>query len=245
MLQRTMTTNESRPARSARCSGVSCFTAGPSRRGGPPHAPAPDQSPPAKRADSAAAAEGQATPPGGHRVTQWPGKHIASRRDRTCRRRALAARGKPGRSAGRPTAAPRRLLGSTRPALACRRLLLLPDALKQPEELRLEQCKRRLRYRAARVYDHVPSRRYLRAILTQDLADAPSNPVANHRAAQRLLHADAEAAVFSPIRAIEDCELLARTPLAAAVHRLVVGTAHQAGRARKLPRQTRRTIRWA
>ena len=122
---------------------------------------------------------------------------------------------------------------------------LLPEALEQANELRPERHETRSGHRAARVYDDIPSRRYLRTIEPQDLADPPANSVADHRATERPFHADAEAAALEPVRAIEDQELRARAPLAAAVHGLVLSVTHQASRPRKTSPRVRRVIRWA
>lgn len=89
------------------------------------------------------------------------------------------------------------------------------------------------------MYDNVPPCWYLRVIAANDLTNAAANTVSHHCAAQRLLYAHAEAAALEPVRAAERQELLARSPLAAAVYRLEFGAAKQPQRPGISPRRVR------
>jgi hypothetical protein len=73
-------------------------------------------------------------------------------------------------------------------------------------------------------YD-VPSGGDLQTIPPQDFSDAPANSIAYHRASQRLLHADAEAASRPAIGAIKNHELRRGFPGPAAINRFEFGTA--------------------
>jgi|GEM_PF-2401998 len=76
--------------------------------------------------------------------------------------------------------------------------------------------------------DDVPPCWYLREILPKDLANTPSDTIADHRAAQRFLHADAEPAVREMIGPNENYELAARASLPAAIDRFIFHAANQA-----------------
>ncbi len=125
------------------------------------------------------------------------------------------------------------------------RLRLWRAILQQAHQFRPERRKLRPDHSAARVNDKVPSWGYLQTIEAQNLSDAPLDAVADHRAAQLLLHADAEAAAGEPVRPAKDNELLARAPPASAVHRVVFAAAHQADRAGMPEPRAQAAFRWA
>jgi hypothetical protein len=60
-----------------------------------------------------------------------------------------------------------------------------------------------------------------------DLANSPPHAVAHHRAAQRLLYAETEAALRHLIRAKENSEVGTRPALPGAVHRVKLPASHQ------------------
>jgi len=93
-------------------------------------------------------------------------------------------------------------------------------------------------------YD-VPSRGDLRTIPPKDFADAPADSIANHRASQRLLDADAKTAPRPAISPIENHELRRGFPAAAAIDRLEFGAAHQTHGTRKTLRRTLGSFKWA
>src|SRR5438105_565854 len=80
----------------------------------------------------------------------------------------------------------------------------------QPHELRRQRCKLHLRRPALRVYDDVPSCRYLLPMAAHNLSHPPPDAIAHYRAAQRLLDAEAVSAAFHLIRAKENGEIAAR-----------------------------------
>jgi hypothetical protein len=73
----------------------------------------------------------------------------------------------------------------------------------------------------------VPSRRDLRLVPPKNFSDPPADPIADHRASQRLLHADAETALSSAIGAVKDNELRRAFPPAAPVDGLEFGAAYK------------------
>jgi hypothetical protein len=93
-------------------------------------------------------------------------------------------------------------------------------------------------------YD-VPSRGDLRTIPPEDFADAAANSIADYRASQRFLDADAETASWPAIATIKNHELRRGFPAAAAIYGLELGTAHQTRGARKTLRRTLRSFKWA
>jgi len=74
-----------------------------------------------------------------------------------------------------------------------------------------------------------------------DLSHPPPDAIAHHRAAQRLLDAEAEAALRQLVRAKENSEVGTRAALSGAVHSVKFSPPHQTRRAGKLqaPRITR------
>src|SRR5438067_153007 len=115
----------------------------------------------------------------------------------------------------------------------------------QTEQLRLHCCKGRPRHGCARMNYDVPSRGDLQAIPPQDFSDAPANSIADHRASQRLLHADAEAASRAAVGAIKNHELRRGFPCPAPINCFIFGTAYQASGAGKPLRHTLRSFKWA
>ena len=93
-------------------------------------------------------------------------------------------------------------------------------------------------------YD-VPSCGDLQTIAPKDFSNAPADPIADHRASQRLLYADAETASRPAIGAIENHELRRRFPGAAAIDGFELGTADQARGAGKALRRAFRSVKWA
>src|SRR5260370_6514489 len=77
-----------------------------------------------------------------------------------------------------------------------RRVRRLPKdslhALQQTQQIRRQRRKLRARHRTLRVYDDVPSCGYLQPVAAHDLAQAPPDTIAQYRAAQGLLDAEAK-----------------------------------------------------
>jgi hypothetical protein len=67
-----------------------------------------------------------------------------------------------------------------------------------------------------------------------DLSQPPSDAIADHRAAQRLFDAEAEAAVRQLVRAKENSEVGTRAAFPGAIHGIELAFAHQPRRARKI-----------
>src|SRR5260370_30913354 len=88
--------------------------------------------------------------------------------------------------------------------------LLFFYRLNQTQEFAGQRGKFSAVHRTPRMNDDVPPCWYLREILPKNLANAPSDTIADHSAAQRFLHADAEAAVHEMIGPNENYELAAR-----------------------------------
>jgi hypothetical protein len=78
----------------------------------------------------------------------------------------------------------------------------------------------------------IPSWRDLRPVPPENFSDPPADPVADHRASQRLLHADAEAALRSAIGAVKNYKLRRTFPPAAPIDGLEFGAAYQSRGAR-------------
>ena len=163
----------------------------------------------------------------------WLRRRSASRSDEICRAKPCAARARLGTprsirakfAPSNPAGLTRRRAGSLRRRIPRR---AAQHALRQIPQLRFERRERRLRHRASRMNHDVPSCRILRSIAPQNFADAAPYAVAYHRAPQRLFHADAKPAARETVRAIENCELRTGTPLAGAIHGLVIRAAQQA-----------------
>jgi hypothetical protein len=73
----------------------------------------------------------------------------------------------------------------------------------------------------------VPSRRDLRPIPPKNFSDPPADPIAHHRASQRLLHADTETALRCAIGAVKNNELRRALSPAAPVNRFELGAAYK------------------
>src|SRR5437899_11340175 len=98
-----------------------------------------------------------------------------------------------------------------------------------------------MRYFSLRVYDHVPSRGYLHSVAAHDLAQPPPDPIAHYRAAQGLLDAESETALWQFVGAKKNCEVGTRTALSGAVDSIKFSAPHQPRLARKpipLPTKT-------
>jgi hypothetical protein len=93
-------------------------------------------------------------------------------------------------------------------------------------------------------YD-VPSRGDLRIITPKYFSDAAADPIADHRASERFLDADAETASQPAIGAIKNHEVRRGFPAAAAIDCLEFGAAYQTGGARKTLRRTLGGFKWA
>jgi hypothetical protein len=170
---------------------------------------------------------------GALRVCGWLQPRSASRSDGICRAKPSAGKACPGtlRSGQAEFALsnPAELLRRrARPRRWIPRRRAAQHTLHQTAQLHLERRERRFRHRASRMNHDVPSLRILRSIAPQNFADAAPYAVAYHRAPQRFLHADAEAAARETIRAIKNCKLRTGSPLAAAIHGLVIRAAQQA-----------------
>src|SRR5690348_3341475 len=150
------------------------------------------------------------------RNAQSPGRHTASRWDQTgnspqtektntfCKNAGPAAR------CARAGSVEQTLAGSLLYATASSFLLSLPRlraTLQQPKQIRGQRGKRRFGHGALWVNHDVPSRGYLSPMAAHDLPQAPPDTIAHHRAAQRLLDADAKAALRQSIGAKEHCEV--------------------------------------
>jgi hypothetical protein len=93
-------------------------------------------------------------------------------------------------------------------------------------------------------YD-VPSRGDLRIITPKDFSDAAADSIADHRASERFLDADAETASQPAIGAIKNHEVRRGSPAAAAIDCLEFGAAYQTRGARKTLRRTLGGFKWA
>src|SRR5713226_3739938 len=107
-------------------------------------------------------------------------------------------------------------------SLACRRY-----ALQQPQQIRCQRRKFRVRYQILRVYNDVPSCGYLQPVAAHDLAQAPPDTIAHYRPAQSLLDAEAESALRQFVGAEENCEVGTRTALPGAVDSIKLSPPHQ------------------
>src|SRR5215469_16536786 len=114
-----------------------------------------------------------------------------------------------------------------------RSLPRLPGALEQPQQFCLQLGKRRFADRAPRVNHDVPSCGYLAPVAANHFAQTPPDAVAHHRAAERLLNADAKAALWQFVGAQENCEVGTRAAPSGAVHGVKLAAPHQ-------PRLTRK-----
>jgi len=169
---------------------------------------------------------------GARRACERLPRHSANRSDGICRAKPSAERARLGRRRSRPAefALSNGAASARRRARLRQRILRrIPQrALQQFPQVRFQRLERKFRHRAPRMNHDVPSRRILRSIAPQDFADAAPNAIAYHRAPQRLLHADAEAAARETVRAIENCKLRTGAPLATAMHGLKIRAAQQA-----------------
>ena len=93
-------------------------------------------------------------------------------------------------------------------------------------------------------YD-VPSRGDLRTIPPKNFSNPSADPIAGHRASQRLLHADAEAASRSAIGAVKNNELRRAFPPAAPIDCFEFGAAYKSRGAGKTLRRTLGIFKWA
>src|SRR5207245_11215564 len=103
----------------------------------------------------------------------------------------------------------------------------------QPQQIRCQRRKRRACYRALGVYDDVPSCGYLLLVAAHDLAHAPPDTIAHHRAAQRFLDAEAKTALRQFVRAKENGEVGTRSALSGEVHSIKFFATQQPPLARK------------
>jgi hypothetical protein len=91
------------------------------------------------------------------------------------------------------------------------------------------------------VYDDVPSCGYLQPVAAHYLAQAPPDTIAHYRAAQGLLDAESETALWQFVGAKKNCEVGTRTALSGAVDSIKFSAPHQPRLARKpipLPTKT-------
>jgi len=203
----------------------------------------PGRSQTCARADgSAAAASVPAKLRAPRRSAQSPGKHIASRWGQTG---SFPRREKTNTSCRSATPGARRVRpgfveqSRIRSLLFANRSFLvfslprLRTALQQPKQIRSQRGKSRFGDGALRVNDDVPSCRDLRPVAAHDLAQAPPDSIAHHRAAESLLDADAEAALRQFIGAKEYCKVGTRAALSGAVDRIKFTASHQPRLARE------------
>jgi hypothetical protein len=115
----------------------------------------------------------------------------------------------------------------------------------EAEQLRFDPRKSDPRHGRPRMNYDVPSRGDLRTLPPKDFSDAPADSIADHRASQRFLDADAETASRPAISAIKNHELRRGFPAAAAIDGLEFGAAYQTRGARKTLRRTLRIVKWA
>src|SRR6266481_7953696 len=99
--------------------------------------------------------------------------------------------------------------------------------LQQPHQIRRQRCRLRTRHRTLRVYDDVPSCRYLHPVAAHDLAQAPPDPIAHYRSTQSLLDAEAESALRQFVGAEKNCEVGTRTALSGAIDGIKLSAPHQ------------------
>jgi hypothetical protein len=102
----------------------------------------------------------------------------------------------------------------------------------QLQQLRSENGERRRRHIGLGVNDDVPSCGYLLTVEANHFAKAAANAIAHHRAAERALDAEAEAAVRQIVRFRENGEVGIGTALPMTVNRVEVCLAHEAHRER-------------
>src|SRR5713226_4062093 len=100
-------------------------------------------------------------------------------------------------------------------------------ALQQPQQIRRQRRKFRVRHRIRLVYHDVPSGGYLQPAAAHDLAQPPPNTIAHYRPAQSLLDAEAESALRQFVGAEENCEVGTRTALPGAVDSIKLSPPHQ------------------
>src|ERR1700719_350566 len=97
----------------------------------------------------------------------------------------------------------------------------------QSQQFRRQRRKLRACHAALGVNHDVPSCRYLLAMPAHDLSHAPPDAIAHHRAAQRLLDAETEAAARKLIRAKKKGEVGTRAAFPGAVHGIELSAPHQ------------------
>src|SRR4029077_17708549 len=100
-------------------------------------------------------------------------------------------------------------------------------AFQQAQQIRCQRRKLRSRHRTLRVYDDVPSCRYLQPVAAHHFAQAPPDTIAHYCAAQGLLDAEAEAALRQSVGTEENGEVGTRTALSGAVHGVKLSAPHQ------------------
>src|ERR1700732_2779083 len=111
----------------------------------------------------------------------------------------------------------------------------------EAQQVRRQRRKLRLRHIALRVYDDVPSCRYIKRMAAHDFPPAPPDAIAHHRATQCLLDAESKAAVRQLVRAKKNGEVGIRAAFPGAVHGVEVSAPQQPRLARKI--QVTRAIR--
>src|ERR1700693_2169550 len=104
----------------------------------------------------------------------------------------------------------------------------------QPQQIRRQRRKLRLRHVALRVYDDVPSCRYLQTMAAHDFSHAPPDAIARYRAAECFLDAESKAAVRQLVRAKKNGEMGIRAALPGTVHGVKLPAPHQPRLARKI-----------
>jgi len=114
------------------------------------------------------------------------------------------------------------------------RLLRLHSARNQPQQVRSQCRKLRALRSILRMYDDVPSRRYLHPVTTHDLSQPPPDAIAHYRAPQRLFDAEPESALRQLVHAEKNSEVGTRPALRGAVYGIELAFAHQSRGARKI-----------
>lgn len=158
----------------------------------------------------------------------------SSTKDKTCRPRRRMATEKRYTSAQTP-AAPRRLMIWSRRS---RKFSLARSAQRLRARQQFHKFLRERRklpggYRAARVYDNVPSLCDFPSMQSQNFPQPSPDSVATYRISQRLFDAPSEPRGWEFIRAKENGEFTARSPPTLAVHRVIFRPLQQPAGARE------------
>jgi hypothetical protein len=114
------------------------------------------------------------------------------------------------------------------------RMPVLLEIAQQAQQVRGQHGERCARHLVLRMYDDVPSRRYLQAMTAHDLSNPPPHAIAHHRAAQSLFDAEAETALRLLVGAKKNSEVGTGAALSGAVYGVKFSPPHQPRRAGEL-----------